>query len=58
LVGVAGLEVLGRRREEEHLMLEQVLMRGELQKKTEKGRVKQQERELKRTAADPIGSNC
>jgi len=50
--------VLGRRREEEHLMLEQVLMRGELQKKTEKGRVKQQERELKRTAADPIGSNC
>jgi hypothetical protein len=49
LVGVAGLEVLGRRREEE-----QVLMRGELQKKTERRRIREQER----MAADPIGSNC
>jgi hypothetical protein len=53
LVGVAGLEVLGRRREGE-----QVLMRGEVQKKTERRRIREQERGLKRKAADPIGSSC
>lgn len=53
MVGVAGLEVLGRRREGE-----QVLMRGELQKKTERRRIREQGRGLKRMAADPIGSNC
>jgi hypothetical protein len=53
LVGVAGLEVLGRRREGE-----QVLMRGELQKKTERRRIREQEREQERKAADPIGSSC
>jgi len=58
LVGGAELEVLGKRREWEHLMLEQVLMRGELQMEKEKGRVKEQWRGLKRMAADPIGSNC
>ena len=55
--GVAGLVVLGRRREEE-----QVLMRGELQnwlkEMGHRGRIKEQERRLKRMAADPIGSNC
>jgi hypothetical protein len=54
---VAGLEVLGRRGEEE-----QVLMRGELQnwlkEMGHRGRIKEQERRLKRMAADPIGSNC
>jgi len=40
------------------LMLEQVLMRGELQTEKEKVRVKEQVRGLKRMAADPIGSNC
>jgi len=58
LVGVAALEVFGRRRGEEHLVLGQVLMRGELQKEREKRRVKEQERGSKRMAADPIGSNC
>lgn len=36
MVGGAKQEVLGRRREWEHLMLEQELMRGELQKGREK----------------------
>ena len=40
MVGVAALEVFGKRRGKEHLVLGQVLMRGELQKKTEKGRAK------------------
>lgn len=58
MVGGAELEVLGKRREWEHLMLEQVLMRGELQREKEKERVQVQGRGLKRMAADPIGSNC
>lgn len=49
--------MLGRRGEEE-----QVLMRGELQNWLKEmghmGRIKEQERRLKRMAADPIGSNC
>jgi len=55
---VAALEVFGRRRGEEHLVLGQVLMRVELQKEREKGRAKEQERGSKRMAADPIVSNC
>jgi len=50
LVGVAELEVLGRR-QGGRLMVGQVLKKGRGQR-----RMKEQER-LKR-AADPIGSNC
>ena len=55
MVGVAELEVLGRRRGG-HLLVGQVLKRGRVLKEREQRRMKEQAM-LKR-AADPIGSNC
>jgi len=55
LVGVAELEVLGRR-QGGHLMVGQVLKRGTVQKGRGQRRIKEKDG-LKR-AADPIGSNC
>ena len=55
MVGVAGLEVLGRR-QGGHLMVGQVLKRGRVLKERGQRRMKEQGG-LKR-AADLIGSNC
>jgi len=55
LVGVAELEVLGRR-QGGHLMVGQVLKRETVLKERGQRRMKE-ERWLKR-AIDPIGSNC
>jgi len=55
LVGVAGLEVLGRR-QGGLLMVGQVLKRGRVLK--ERGQIKMKEQGVLKRASDLIGSNC